>query len=174
MRYRARAKSSTCSFRCPVMKISWVISSPSSRSMTQSITGRPATLSSGLGTMWVCGRSRVPLPARGMITCISASSVAVFQPHEIVELRRRGLEHVAVLHRLDLVDQLGGDVHRFAGLERPGDHGIAASGAELELAPEHVHGLVLQVVILQTEHVSCLDVQDLAHVALGAGPDQFV
>src|SRR5919112_1623620 len=151
MRYRARAKSSTCSFRCPVMKISSVISRLSSRSMTQSITGRPATLSSGLGTMWVCGRSRVPLPAGGMITCISASSIAVFQPHEIVELRRRGLDQVAVHHRLDLVNQLGRNVHRFTGLERPRHHGIAAAGAELELATQYVHGLVLQVVILKAE-----------------------
>ena len=52
------------------MKMSSSMSSPSSRSITQSITGRPATLSSGFGTRCVCGRSRVPFPASGMITCI--------------------------------------------------------------------------------------------------------
>src|SRR5919107_4264221 len=152
MRYRARAKSSTCSFRCPVMKISSLISRPSSRSMTQSITGRPATLSSGLGTRWVCGLSRVPFPASGMITCISPSSVAVFEAYEIVELGRRSLEHVAVHNRLDLVDQLRWDMHCVPRLERPGHCRIAPSGPQLELAMQNVHGLVFQIVILQAEY----------------------
>ena len=93
------------------MKISSVTSRPSSRSITQSMTGRPATLSIGLGTRWVWGRSRVPLPASGMITCMSAPSVAVLEPDEVVELGGGRLEHVAVHHRLDLVDQLGRNVH---------------------------------------------------------------
>src|SRR5687767_6556305 len=100
------------------MKISSVTSRPASRSMTQSMTGRPATLSNGLGTRWVCGRSLVPFPANGMITCISASAVAVLEPHEVIELGRGCLEHVAVLHRLDLMDQSRRDADRFACLER--------------------------------------------------------
>src|SRR3954466_5668553 len=174
MRYRLRANSSTCSFRWPVMKISSLMSSPSSRSMTQSITGRPATRRRGLGTMWVCGRSRVPLPASGMITCISASSVTVFEPHEVVELGRRSLEHVAVHNGLDLMDLLGWDVHRLTGLEWPSHHGIAPSDAKLELTAQDVHGLILQVVVLKAEHVPRFDVKDLAHIALRAGPDQLV
>ena len=39
---------------------------------------------------------------------------------------------------------------------------------------KHVHRLVLAVVILQAQHVAGLDVQDLADVAIGAGPDQLV
>src|SRR5688572_29670846 len=101
------------------MKISSLTSRPSSRSITQSITGRPATLSSGLGTRWVWGRRRVPFPASGMITCMSASTVAVLDSHQIVELGRGGLEHVAVLHRLDLVNQPGWDVNRLVGPEPP-------------------------------------------------------
>src|SRR6476660_7544417 len=118
IRSRLRAKSSTCSWRLPVMKISSVTFRPSSRSITQSITGRPATLSSGLGTRWVWGRRRVPFPASGMITCMSASSVAVLEPDQVVELRGGCLEDVAVYHRLDLVYQLGGNVDGLAGLER--------------------------------------------------------
>src|SRR5687767_10532795 len=98
--------------------------------MTQSITGRPATLSSGLGTRWVCGLSRVPLPASGMITCMSASSVTVLEPHEAVELRRGGLENVAVHHRLDLVDQPGWNVNGFPLSEWARYEVIAASGPE--------------------------------------------
>src|SRR6185437_11876822 len=156
------------------MKISSLTSRPSRRSITQSITGRPATFSSGLGTRWVWGRRRVPFPASGMITCMSAPSVAVLEPDEIVELGGRRLEDVAVHHGLDLVHELGRNVDGLAGAERAGLQLGAGPGAEDQLAPEHVHRLVLAMVILQAQHVSRLDVQDLAHVALGAGPDQLV
>ena len=36
------------------------------------MTGCPATRSIGLGTTCVCGRSRVPLPASGMMTFTGA------------------------------------------------------------------------------------------------------
>src|SRR5215211_1346884 len=100
------------------MKISSLTSNPSNRSITQSITGRPATLSIGLGTRWVWGRRRVPFPASGMMTCISAPAVAVLDPDEIVELRGGRLQHVAVHDGLDLVDQRGRNVHGVSGLER--------------------------------------------------------
>src|ERR1700674_345732 len=118
------------------MKINSVTSSPSSRSITQSMTGRPATLSSGLGTRCVCGLSRVPLPASGMITCISTSSVAVLEAHKVVELGRGCLEHVAVYHGLDLVNQLGRNVHCLSGLEWPRHQSLALLGSEGELARE--------------------------------------
>src|SRR5688572_10115101 len=172
--YRARANASTCSLRCPVMKISSVTSRPSSRSITQSITGRPATLSSGFGTRWVWGRSRVPLPASGMITCMSASSVSVLEAHQVVELGRGGLEHVAVHHRLDLVDQLGRNMDRLAGLERSADKRVSGLGPKNELSGQHMHGLVLLVVILETEDVPRLHMQDLPHVAIGPGPDELI
>src|SRR5829696_1671446 len=110
------------------MKMSSLTSSPSRRSITQSITGRPATFSMGLGTRCVCGRRRVPFPASGMITCMSASSVAVAEPDEVVELRRRCFEHVAVHDGLDLVNEPRRNVHRFAGLERAGDELLAGAG----------------------------------------------
>src|SRR5215207_7511203 len=152
------------------MKISSLTSSPSRRSMT----GLPATLSIGLGTRWVLGRRRVPFPASGMITCMSASSVAVLEPDEVVELRRRCFEHVAVHDGLDLVNESRRNVHRFAGLERAGDELLAGTGPEDQLAPEHVHGLVFHVVILETQDVPRLHVQDLADVAIGAGPDELI
>src|SRR6185312_12120301 len=109
-----------------------------------------------------------------MITCISTSSVAVLEAHQIIELGRRGFEHVAVHNRLDLVDQLGGDMHTLTGSERTGDSAVTLSGAELELAPQYVHGLVLEVVVLKAEHVSRLHVKNLPHVSIGASPDQLV
>src|SRR5882724_8285514 len=156
------------------MKISSLTSSPTRRSITQSMTGRPATLSNGLGTRWVWGRRRVPFPASGMITCMSASAVAVLEPDQVVELRRGCLEHVAVHDRLDMVDEPSRDVHRLAFLEDARDQLGAGAGAENELAPEHVHRLVLQVVVLQTQDVTRLHVQDLAHVAIRARPDELV
>src|SRR5262245_6037867 len=133
------------------MKISSLTSRPSSRSITQSMTGRPATLSNGLGIRWVCGRSRVPFPASGMITCMSASSVAVLEPNQIIELGGGCLEDIAVHHGLDLVDQLGRNVHRLAGLEGARLELRARTGAQDELAAEHVHRLVLEIVVLQTQ-----------------------
>src|SRR5512134_611253 len=143
------------------MKISSLTSRPSSRFMTQSITGRPATLSSGLGTRWVWGRRRVPLPASGMITCMSASPVAVLESYEIVELGRGRLEYVAVHHGLDLVDQRRWNVYRLAGLEGTGQERVALPRPEDQLAGEDVHRLVLAVVVLQAEDVPGADVQKL-------------
>src|SRR3954451_19747106 len=109
-----------------------------------------------------------------MITCISTSSVAVLEAYQIIQLGRRGLEHDAVHNRLDLVDQPGRDMHALTRPERTGNGSVTLPGAELELAPEHVHRLVLEVVVLETEHVPGLHVKDLPHVPVGAGPDQLV
>src|SRR5689334_15120973 len=156
------------------MKISSLTSSPSSRSITQSMTGRPATLSSGLGIRWVCGRRRVPFPASGMITCMSASSVAVLEADQIIELRRGCLEDIAVHHGLDLVNQLGRNVNGLAGLERARLELRARAGAENELAAEHVHRLVLEIVVLETQDVARLHVENLADIPVGARPDQLI
>src|SRR5689334_24776443 len=81
------------------------------------ITGLPATLSIGFGVMYVCGRSRVPLPASGMMTfmpraswgicraCVGGAlsrrarafaSVASLNSHDVIELGSARLEHVVV------------------------------------------------------------------------------
>src|SRR3954451_17584504 len=142
--------------------------------MTQSITGRPATFNNGLGTRWVWGRSRVPFPASGMITCISPSSVSVLETHQIIQLRGTGLEHVTIHHRLDLMDHLGGDVDRLTGLECPGLQALADAGSKGELPREYVHRLVLHIVILQTEHVTSFHVENFSDIAISPGPDQLV
>src|SRR5687767_5162547 len=157
------------------MKMSSSTSSPSNRSMTQSITGRPATLSIGFGTRCVCGRRRVPFPASGMITCMGLpSAVAVFEPDQVVELWRGCLEHVAVHDGLDLVHEERRDVGALAGPEGAGDEPVAVPRAEDELAGEDMHRLVLPVVVLEAEDVPRLHVQHLADIAVGAGPDELV
>src|SRR5574337_1591629 len=174
IRYRLVAYASTCSFRWPVMKMSSSTPSASSRSITQSMTGRPATLRSGLGTRWVWGRRRVPLPASGMIACISHPPVPVFQPDHVIQGGRRGFQHVAVHHGLDLVDHGRPDPHRLAGPERAGVEGIAFPDPQNQLALQHMHGLVLALVILQATSLPRLHVEHLPHVAVGAGPDELV
>src|SRR3990172_6644518 len=109
-----------------------------------------------------------------MITCTSASAVAVLEAHEVVELRRGSLENVTVHYCLDLVDELRRNVNRLTRLEGTGDEGIARLGPQGELAREKVHRLVFPVVILETEHVSRLHVEDLPHITIGESPDQLV
>src|SRR6266516_6985584 len=138
------------------------------------MTGRPATRIRGFGTRLVSGRSRVPFPARGTMTFMSHPSVAVFEPHHVVDFGSRGLEQVGRHHRLELVDHLRLDVER--GSLRHGllDQRIALLDAQDDLAREHVDRIVLLVVVLQGQDVSGLDVEDLADVAVGSGPDQLV
>src|SRR5919199_4559854 len=123
------------------------------------ITGLPATLSIGLGVTCVCGRSRVPFPASGMMTFMVPvslrcacpfSSVAVAEPHDVVQVRRGGLEHVAVRHRLHVVDGARRDAERLPDLELH----ILQLLAAVELHPvdhlprQQVDRLILAVVIL--------------------------
>src|ERR671929_1940810 len=104
------------------------------------ITGLPATLSIGFGVTCVCGRSRVPFPASGMMTfmmrlslrCVRPlSPVPVTEPHDIVQIRRGGLEHVAVRHRLHVVDGARRDAERLSDLELH----VAQLFAAVELHP---------------------------------------
>src|SRR2546425_9641307 len=138
------------------------------------MTGRPATRTRGLGTSLVSGRSRVPFPARGTMTFMSHPSVAVFEPHHVVDFGSRGLEQVGRHHRLELVDHLRLDVERGSLRHGPLDQRIALLDAQDDLAREHVDRFVLLVVVLQRQDVSGLDVEDLADVAVGSGPDQLV
>src|SRR5213592_4203208 len=129
------------------------------------MTGRPATRTRGFGTRLVSGRSRVPFPARGTMTFMSHPSVAVFEPHHVVDFGSRGLE---------LVDHLRLDVERGSLRHGPLDQRIALLDAQDDLAREHIDRFVLLVVVLQRQDVSGLDVEDLADVAVGSGPDQLV
>src|SRR5437879_4522186 len=138
------------------------------------MTGRPATRTRGFGTRLVSGRSRVPFPASGTMTFMSRTPVAVFEPHDVVDLGGGSLEQVGRGHGLELVDQLRLDVERRALRHGPLDQRIAPLDAQDDLAREHVDRFVLLIVVLQRQDVSRLDVQDLPDVAVGPGPDQLV
>src|ERR1043166_7234784 len=66
------------------------------------------------------------------------------------------------------------DMHGLAFLQTPLLR--LRAGAELDdrLSAKHVQRFVLHLVILAAQRVPRLDVEDLPHVALGAGPDQLV
>src|SRR5690242_5724066 len=168
------------------MMISSVTPSPSSLSITQSITGRPATLIIGFGTRCVCGRSLVPLPASGMITCMSCSPVPVLEPDHVVQVVGGRLEDVRRFDRFELVNAPGGNLLGVSGTHDPflqslqfrrrpappvPDHPAIS---EHHLAAEHIDRFVLLVVILQAEHVPLLDMQNLTHVAVGMSPENLV
>src|SRR5437016_7862708 len=138
------------------------------------MTGRPAPRTSGCATRLVSGRSRVPFPASGTMTFMSRPPVAVFEPHDVVDLGGGSLEQVGRGHGLELVDQLRLDVERRALRHGPLDQSVSLLDAEHDLAREHVDGLVLLVVVLEREHVAGLDVKDLPDVAVRAGPNQLV
>src|SRR5678816_3756521 len=72
------------------------------------------------------------------------------------------------------MNQLGRDMHRLSRDKTPGFQRRSRLGAQYQFALEDVHRLVLQVVVLETQDVPRLHVENLAHVAIGASPDQFV
>src|SRR5439155_25881963 len=90
------------------------------------------------------------------------------------DLGGRCFEQVGRHYGLELVDQPGLDVERLALPHAALDQRVPLLQPEDDLAREHVDGLVLTVVVLETQHVAGLDVEDLAHVAIGPRPDQLV
>src|SRR5258706_13071301 len=84
----ARAYSSTFSLRCPVMYTTCsTLPSFLSSSSTYDMTGLPATFIIGFGRVWVGGRRRGPLPARGTFN---------FQGHPLPPVR---VYHLSRPHR---------------------------------------------------------------------------
>src|SRR5882672_12239888 len=138
------------------------------------MTGRPATRTRGFGTRLVSGRSRVPFPASGTMTFMSRPPVAVFEPHDVVDLGGGSLEQVGWGHGLELMDQLRLDVERRAPRQRPLDQRIALLDPQDDLAREHVDRFILLIGLQQRYDVSGLDVLDLADIAVAPGRVRLV
>src|ERR1700722_8980303 len=145
------------------------------------ITGLPATLIIGLGVTCVWGRSRVPLPASGMMTFTACSrragpfaSVLVAQTDHIIQVRRRRLQHVAIRDRDHLVHRPRRIVIRLTDCE---PH-VPQRPIDLDEIPhfagEKMDGFFLDVVILKGQLVPGLDMQDLAHVLPAVRPDRLM
>src|SRR5689334_18369558 len=105
----------------------------------------------------------------------AAATVAIFEPDHVVELGRRDLEDIGVLDRDHAVAQAGRDVEWLVGHQLARARRLAI-GEEDQLHPaaQQHDRLVLDAVILQRERLARSDVEDLADVAIGLGPDQLV
>src|SRR5207247_5022218 len=87
---------------------------------------------------------------------------------------RRDFQHVARDDGLELMDLFGGNVKILAGFHTALGELFDATGPQDDFARQHVNRLVLHIVVLEREHLAGFDVQDLADVAVGLGPDELV
>src|SRR6185312_4310486 len=116
--------------------------------------------------MWVCGRSLVPLPASGMTTfmrlCLcswrvrSLASVTVLESYDVVEVRSRDLENVAIGDGFHLMYCTGRDAERFADPESDVDGFFVLPHAIDQLTGQEIDSLVLDVVILHGQGLTSL------------------
>src|SRR6266536_5871500 len=104
----------------------------------------------------------------------SRPTVAVLEPHDVLHLGRRDLEHVAVGDGDHPVLHARLDVVAVARLHPVLAQPVALVEDEDELPRPEVDRLVLALVVLEREAVSRLDVQDLAHVTIRESPPQLV
>src|SRR4030095_1078823 len=107
-----------------------------------------------------------PLPDSPLVL----APVAIFQPDDIVELRRGNLEDIAVFDRRHAVNRLGRDVYALAGKHFTFRQPAALVNLEQQPAGVQVDRLVLDVVVLQAERMAGVDVDQFADVAIGLGP----
>jgi hypothetical protein len=102
-------------------------------------------------------------------------AVAVFEPHDIVELRRRHFEHIRVDDRDHPVPKTWRDVKRLSGTQLAGGWRFTFGEAFEEEPPRENHDrFVLHAVILERERFARAHVKNLADVAICLGPDQLV
>src|SRR5262245_14268194 len=113
----------------------------------------------------------------------SGPAVAIFEPHDVVELYGRDLDQGRVVHAREPVPGQRRDVMRLAGLHDPLDHrralpfceGLAGlADLQPQLARLNVDRLVLLLVVLQRQGLARADEEHLARVTVGPGPEQLV
>src|SRR2546425_7757142 len=105
----------------------------------------------------------------------SGAPVAVLEPDDVVQLGRRDLEDVGVVEGRQTMAGPGREVPAIARAEadRPGLL-LWLRHLEVHRAGEDADRLVLHAVVLVAERLSLADVEDLARVAIGPGPDGLV
>src|SRR5262245_48747466 len=108
---------------------------------------------------WVLGRS-------------AHTAVAIFEPHDVVQFRCGDLEHVGVLESFHAVAQPRRDVRSIAGLEHLGlALAMLRSRFEMHATREDADRLVLTSMVLKAQRLALTNMENLAHVAVRAGPD---
>src|SRR5690606_3090232 len=103
----------------------------------------------------------------------SLAAIAVLEPHDVREMRRRDFGHVGVLNRDHAMDELGRDVKRVALAE----NGFLEVLDVVAVNDGHFSGndkerLFLDLVELERKLVALIDVQDFSDIVLGFGPNQ--
>src|SRR4029434_7598143 len=98
----------------------------------------------------------------------------VFQSDDVVQFRRRRLEHIAILDRRHAMDGLRQDMYglarvHFELLQLTVDLDLVQKFAGME-----IDRLFLPVVILQAQRMACVDVKDLADISLRLRPMKLV
>ncbi len=133
------------------------------------------TLSTG-GTASLPTRAGCPPPERLWLRRRGAlAPVVVLEAHDVVELRRRHLDHVGVLERDHAVTEQRRHVERLARLEDRRLRRLAlAIMHKLHFAVQYHDRFVFLVMVLQRQRMAFLDMQDLADVAIGDRPNQLV
>lgn len=122
--------------------------------------------------------ARTKLEPTGLATALrlagALAPVGVFEANDVIELGGRDLENVNVAEGHHAVHGAGGAMKGLAGAEF--EHAQAGPLADLELhaAALHEEGLVFLAVVLARELLALGDVQELADVSLGMGPDELV
>src|SRR5712691_1398466 len=121
-----------------------------------------------------------PLPAgergvRHLGRSRAGAPVAVLEPHDVVDLRRRDLEDFRVLDRRDAVARSRGQVHRIAlAHAHLLELSVQPTHLDVDRTLAHEQPLVLALVILKRQRLSLVDMDDLAQVAVGDGPADLV
>src|SRR5581483_1990148 len=118
------------------------------------------------------------MTAVGIGSSLPRPPVAVLEPHHVVELGRRRLEHVDVLDRRHAVPHPGGDVPAVARAEaddpaRSVRRRVGRRDLELEHAGEDADRLLFHAVVLVAQRLALPDVEDLPDVSLRPGPDRL-
>src|SRR5438105_2860496 len=105
----------------------------------------------------------------------SDSTVAVVEPHDVVELGRGDFEHVALFERFHAVAETRRDVHAVSRLEHASVlRAVLRRALETQPTGEHADRFVLDAVVLKAQRFALAQMQDLSDVTVGMRPDELV
>src|SRR6266851_873470 len=105
----------------------------------------------------------------------AGAAVAILEPDHIIQLRSGNLEDVAILERDHAMALARRDVMGLARLQRNGlELALLVVKNEVHLSRIEEDRFHFLPMILQRQLVALLDVQDLADVVGGMGPDQLM
>jgi hypothetical protein len=106
---------------------------------------------------------------------LGRAAVAIFEAYDVLEFGRRNLQNVAALGaRCHAMPGVGSNVVGVTGLHLSAYHDALLFHLEFIGSIEQVQSLVLDLVVLQGERLSGIDVEDLADVPLGVSEDQLI